>query len=318
MLARSGGGLVAHPKAAGCLGDPELTCRLQLDLETIADFRKNNGAAITWTCRSFVRFALEHGLIGGRQVATDGSRFAAASSRRRRQTREEVEGEIKADYVAIEVYLKDLEAANSVVDPAEQAAERQRIKKALSELHQQAETKRQALATTAAKKLVVAEPESVVFGQSDGRQPSFNVQLSVDVETQIIVDSEPIGNPSDSGQLAPTAERLAPILGVRPRASEPAAEAPAGATAQTAAAQTAAAEPTPEAPEIRAASAEPTPATPAPRSPSLPTPATPAPTTPSPARSWASSRSCLCCAPSTRTESTSTARTSSTTPSAMS
>jgi hypothetical protein len=81
------------------------------------------------------------------------------------------------------------------------------------------------LAATAAKKLVVAEPESVIFGQSDGRQPSYNVQLSVDVETQVIVDSEPVGNPSDSGQLAPTAERLAPILGVRPRAGEPAAEA---------------------------------------------------------------------------------------------
>ena len=68
-----------------------LMCRLQPDFKTIADFRKNNGEAITWTCRSFVSFALERGLIGARQVATDGSRFAAASSRRRRQTREEVE-----------------------------------------------------------------------------------------------------------------------------------------------------------------------------------------------------------------------------------
>jgi transposase len=32
--------------------------RLQPDFKTIADFRKNNGAAITRTCRSFVRFAL--------------------------------------------------------------------------------------------------------------------------------------------------------------------------------------------------------------------------------------------------------------------
>ena len=81
----------------------------------------------------------------------------------------------------------------------------------------------------------------MIFGQSDGRQPSYNVRLSPPgaagsppapqgaVETQFIVDSEPVGNPSDSGQLAPTARRLPPPLGVRPRASDPAAEGPADA-----------------------------------------------------------------------------------------
>jgi transposase len=61
-----------------------LVRRLQPAFKTIADFRKSNGAAIAWTCRSFVRFALAHGLIAARQVATDGSRFPAASSRSRR------------------------------------------------------------------------------------------------------------------------------------------------------------------------------------------------------------------------------------------
>jgi transposase len=221
-----------------------LMCRLQPDFKTIADFRKNNGAAITWTCRSFVRFALERGLIGGREVATDGSRFAAASSRRRRQTREEVEAEIAAHEAAIEGYLEDLEAADALVDPAEQAAERKRVEKALAELEAEAARKREALAATAAKKLVVAAPESVIFGQSDGRQPSYNVQLSVDIETQVIIDSEPVGNPSDSGQPAPTASRLAPLLGVRPPASdgtlEPALDAPTGAEADAVAEATAA------------------------------------------------------------------------------
>ena len=197
------------------------------------------------------------GLIGARQVATDGSRFAAASSRKRRQTREEVEAEIAAHEAAIEGYLKDLEVADALVDPAEQAAERQRVEKALAELEAEAARKRDALAATTAKKLVVAEPESVIFGQSDGRQPSYNVQLTVDVETQFIIESEPVGNPSDSGQLAPTAERLAPILGVRPPASDPMSEAAPGA-AETAAADaanvpTATAEPAPAAAEPPAA-----------------------------------------------------------------
>jgi hypothetical protein len=151
---------------------------LQPDFKTIADFRKDNGDAITWTCQAFVRFALSHGLIKGRLVATDGSRFAAASSRRRRQAREDVEAEIAAHDVAIAGYLADLEAADALVDAAEQVAERQRVRKALAELEATAKAKRQALATSSAKKLVVAEPESVIFGQADGRQPSYNVQLT--------------------------------------------------------------------------------------------------------------------------------------------
>jgi hypothetical protein len=227
VLGEPGAGLAAHPKAAGCLGDPELR-RLQPDFKTIADFRKDNGDAISWTCQAFVRFALTHGLLEGRLVATDGSRFAAASSRRRRQPREDVEGEIRAHEVAIADYLADLEAADALVDPAEQAAERKRVRKALADLEATAKAKREALATSSAKKLVVAEPESVIFGQADGRQPSYNVQLAVDLATQVVIDAEPIGNPSDSGQLAPTAERLAPLLGVRPpAATAPPVQAPA-------------------------------------------------------------------------------------------
>jgi hypothetical protein len=140
------------PSSAGC----SPTSRRPWDAG--ADFRKDNGAAITWTCQAFVRFALSHGLIKGRLVATDGSRFAAASSRRRRQAREDVEAEIAAHEVAIAGYLADLEAADALVDPAEQAAERQRVRKALVELAATAKAKLQALATSSAKKLVVAEP----------------------------------------------------------------------------------------------------------------------------------------------------------------
>ena len=73
-----------------------------------------------------------------------------------------------------------LAAADALVDPAEQQVERKRLEKAMAELEAKAATKRGALAATPAKKLVVAEPESVIFGQADGRQPSYNVQCTID------------------------------------------------------------------------------------------------------------------------------------------
>ncbi|PWU31084.1 IS5/IS1182 family transposase, partial [Pseudomonas sp. RW407] len=53
------------------------------DFKTIADFRKDNGVAFQATCRAFVQFCRQVGLIGGQLVAIDGSKFQAVASRRK-------------------------------------------------------------------------------------------------------------------------------------------------------------------------------------------------------------------------------------------
>ena len=57
--------------------------RLAPDFKTIADFRRDNGAAFVRVCRAFVQFCREAQLIGGEMVAIDGSKFQAVSARRR-------------------------------------------------------------------------------------------------------------------------------------------------------------------------------------------------------------------------------------------
>lgn len=54
-----------------------LTGRLAPDFKTIADFRRDNGAAIQATCRQFVVLCRQLGLLAGGVVAVDGSRFRA-------------------------------------------------------------------------------------------------------------------------------------------------------------------------------------------------------------------------------------------------
>src|SRR3974390_2486718 len=53
--------------------------RLGPDFKTIADFRRDNGAAIVGTCRAFVLFCRDQGLFTARLVALDGSKFRAAA-----------------------------------------------------------------------------------------------------------------------------------------------------------------------------------------------------------------------------------------------
>jgi hypothetical protein len=58
-----------------------LTGQLAPAFKTIADFRKDNGAAIREVCREFVALCRELDLLSAASVAIDGSKFKAGSTR---------------------------------------------------------------------------------------------------------------------------------------------------------------------------------------------------------------------------------------------
>ena len=63
-----------------------LTGRLAPDHKTIADFRKENSAAIRTACARFVELCRRVGVLGGGCVAIDGSKFKAVNHRDRNFT----------------------------------------------------------------------------------------------------------------------------------------------------------------------------------------------------------------------------------------
>ena len=63
-----------------------LTGHLKPDFKTIANFRKDYGAAITSVCRQFVLLCQRLGLFADALVAVDGSKFKAANGRDRNFT----------------------------------------------------------------------------------------------------------------------------------------------------------------------------------------------------------------------------------------
>jgi transposase len=63
-----------------------LTGRLAPDFKTIADFRRDNGAAIRAVCRQFVELCRQLGLFTRAVVAIDGSKFKAVNNRDKNYT----------------------------------------------------------------------------------------------------------------------------------------------------------------------------------------------------------------------------------------
>src|SRR6185503_7248811 len=68
-----------------------LTGRLVPDHKTIADFRKDNGAAIRVTCGRFIMLCRALDLFADASIVIDGSRFKAVNNRDKNFTRAKME-----------------------------------------------------------------------------------------------------------------------------------------------------------------------------------------------------------------------------------
>jgi len=81
-------------------------------LQSIADFRKDNGEAIRKVCRAFVLLCRRLDLLGGASVAIDGSKFKAVNNRDKNFTRAKVERRRAQLGESVARYLSQLDTAD--------------------------------------------------------------------------------------------------------------------------------------------------------------------------------------------------------------
>jgi len=89
-----------------------LTGRLSPDFKTIADFRKDNGAAIRAVCRQFVVLCRRLNLFAQAVVAIDGSKFKAVNNRDKNFTVAKVGKRMEQVDASIARYLRALDQAD--------------------------------------------------------------------------------------------------------------------------------------------------------------------------------------------------------------
>jgi transposase len=89
-----------------------LTGRLAPDFKTIADFRKNNGAAIQSVCARFVGLCVDIGMFKNAVAAIDGAKFKAVNSRDRNFTRGKLKRRLEQVTESIGRYLEALDVAD--------------------------------------------------------------------------------------------------------------------------------------------------------------------------------------------------------------
>ena len=194
-----------------------LTGRLAPDFKTIADFRKDNGAAIRKVCREFVVVCRRLDLFSQALVAIDGSKFKAVNNRDRNYTRAKVQRRIEQIEESVARYLSELDSADrqgaAPVAEARTTRLREKVETLRSEM-QRMRSLANAVQEAPDKQISLTDPDArsmATSGRGTGTV-GYNVQTAVDAQHHLIVDHEVTNVGNDRAQLAMMAKRASTAM----------------------------------------------------------------------------------------------------------
>jgi transposase len=193
--------------------------KLTPDFKTIADFRRDNLAAIKAICREFTLLCRKLKLFGGELVAIDGSKFKAVNNRRRNFNEVRLSKAIKAMDEKISAYLGSLDQADAVEtdqdEPPPGAAELREKIEILQQRKAKYQALKQELKESGAKQVSLTDRDARSMVMHHGStEVGYNVQTAVDEQHQLIVEHEVTNDPTDHAHLAEMAVRAKETLGV--------------------------------------------------------------------------------------------------------
>ena len=193
--------------------------RLAPDFKTIADFRKDNGPAITKVCAQFVELCRKMGLLAKASVAIDGSKFKAVNNRDKNFTVAKIERRKTQLEQSVARYMDQLDTADRQEPSETIALKKTRLNDKLAKLKEETakltEIEKQVQASPD-KQISLTDPDSrsmATSGRGSG-VVGYNVQTAVDTTNHLIVHHEVTNVGSDRSQLASTAKAAKEVLKV--------------------------------------------------------------------------------------------------------
>jgi transposase len=183
-----------------------LTGRLMPDFKTIADFRKDNGAAIRAVCRQFMVLCRRLNLFTEAVVAVDGSKFKAVNNRDKNFTPNKIQRRMEQIEASIGRYMAAMDAADRQEGEVAQAKSA-RLKDKIASLKQQMQQFRelqQAVQAAPGRQISLTDPDArsmATSGKGTGIV-GYNVQTAVDAKHHLIVAHEVTNHGHDRDQLS--------------------------------------------------------------------------------------------------------------------
>jgi transposase len=194
-----------------------LAGNLRPGYKTIANFRKDNGKALRAANRDFILLCRHLGLLGGEEVAVDGSFFKGDASKDGIYTADRLERQLAELDRKIGDYQARMDAQDAADDGAglgslsEDAglAEKIRLLK-----QRQAEKKalQDRLEKSADTQVSTVDPDARLLSKRGQAVDGYNAQIAVDGKHKLVVAAEVTQDGNDTRQLVPMLDKAQDIL----------------------------------------------------------------------------------------------------------
>ena len=195
-----------------------LTQRLAPDFKTIADFRKDNGAAIAAVCGQFIVLCRQLSLFTQAVAAIDGSKFKAVNARDKSFTKAKIKKRMERVEASIAEYLEAMDTADrheGEVAEAKSARLKDKIA-ALRERMKELKALEAEVLAAPEQQISLTDPDarSMATSGRDSGIVGYNVQTAVETEHHLIVAHEVTNVGNDRTQLANMAGQAKAAMGV--------------------------------------------------------------------------------------------------------
>jgi transposase len=178
---------------------------LRPDHWTISNYRKEKGEDIKYVTKKFREFLRANGYIKMKIVGLDGSKIKA-NANRDMLTMERIEGKMEGLGKSLEEYLSKLQEndiRDEIIDEMqgyEEGEEKKKYLEKIIELQKQIEklqSQKEILEKEDRTRISPSDLDARLMKSREGKIPGYNVQIVVDEENKMIVDSEVLCNGND-------------------------------------------------------------------------------------------------------------------------
>jgi transposase len=190
---------------------------------TIANFRRDNWAALKAANREFVLLLRELDLLGGELVAIDGAFFHGDASKASIKTQKRLAEQLARIDRDIEEYGNAL-TSNDASEEAHSSGDEDGGKRnggavadkltALMERRAKAQADLDRLKESGETQLSATDVDARILSKKGQVVAGYNVQIAVDAKHKLIATSEVVNDGNDTGQLYEVAEAAKQALGV--------------------------------------------------------------------------------------------------------
>lgn len=195
-----------------------LTGKLMPDFKTIADFRKDNGAAIRRVCAEFVVLCRQMKLFTESVVAIDGSKFKAVNNRDRNFTEKKIKSRLQHLEKAVQHYLDDLDRADrepSLVPEARVSQLKEKIATIRAEMRELRRIRKDLPKSEGQLSLTDPDARSMNSAGKGTGTVGYNVQTAVDTKNHMIIAHEVTNLTHDRESLSEMAKLAREGLGTK-------------------------------------------------------------------------------------------------------